>query len=205
MTSTVRPAAVFTTSPGRCASPDGMFSTRPTRPTASTLALRPASAAISPTTAPAPAMSHFMSSIPPAGLMEMPPVSKVTPLPMNATGLPAAFFPFPPAPFHCITTSRASLEEPWATPSSAPMPSFFISFGPSTSTSMPSFSSSLQRSAISSGWRMFGGSETRSRARKTPSATARIGAQAALAAGPASVARATRSSFGLSSSFSVVR
>ena len=31
-------------------------------------------------------MSHFMSSIPPADLMEMPPVSKQTPLPTRATG-----------------------------------------------------------------------------------------------------------------------
>ncbi len=68
-----------------------MFSTSPTRPTASTFALRPASVAIRPITVPAPAMSHFMSSIPPAGLMLMPPVSKVTPLPMNATGFSFAF------------------------------------------------------------------------------------------------------------------
>ena len=37
--------------------------------------------------------------MPPAGLIEMLPVSKVTPLPMNATGA----LPFL-APFHCITT-----------------------------------------------------------------------------------------------------
>ena len=36
--------------------------------------------------APAPPMSHFMSSMPAAGLIEMPPVSKVTPLPTKATG-----------------------------------------------------------------------------------------------------------------------
>src|SRR3712207_7561681 len=48
----------------------------------------------------------------------------------------------------------------------------------------------------------LGGSETRSRARKTPFATARIGAQAALASGTEPVATDTRSSFGLSSSFS---
>ena len=33
-----------------------------------------------------PAMSHFMSSMPAAGLIEMPPVSKVTPLPIKASG-----------------------------------------------------------------------------------------------------------------------
>ena len=33
----------------------------------------------------APLMSPFMDSMPSAGLMEMPPVSKVIPLPMSAT------------------------------------------------------------------------------------------------------------------------
>ena len=125
-------------SPGRCAVPDGMFSTRPTMPTALTLALRPASACIRPITTPAPAMSHFMSSMPPAGLIEMPPVSKVTPLPTKATG---AWFLALGAPFHCMTTRRGGRTLPWPTPSSAPMPSFFICFSPSTSTSTPSFSS----------------------------------------------------------------
>ena len=63
-------------------------------PTASTLALRAASACISPTTQAAPAMSPFISSMLAAGLIEMPPVSNVTPLPTKATGLPS-----PPAPF----------------------------------------------------------------------------------------------------------
>ena len=73
-------------SPGRCALPSGMFSTRPMTPTALTLALRAASACIRPTTQAAPPMSPFMSSMPPAGLIEMPPVSKQTPLPTKATG-----------------------------------------------------------------------------------------------------------------------
>ena len=34
-------------------------------------------------------MSHFMSPMPAAGLIEMPPVSNVTPLPMKATGAAA--------------------------------------------------------------------------------------------------------------------
>ena len=49
----------------------------------------------------APAMSPFMSSMPAAGLIEMPPVSKHTPLPMKATGAS----PFLP-PFQRITTTR---------------------------------------------------------------------------------------------------
>ncbi len=87
-----------------------MFSTRPIAPTALTFALRAASACISPTTQAAPAMSPFMSSMPAAGLIEMPPVSKHTPLPMNATGS-APFLP----PFQRMTTTRLSCAEPWPT------------------------------------------------------------------------------------------
>ena len=58
-------------------------------PTALTLALRAASRRISPITTPAPAMSHFISPMPAAGLIEMPPVSKVTPLPIKASGAAA--------------------------------------------------------------------------------------------------------------------
>ncbi len=57
-------------------------------PTTLTFALRAASSCISPTTQAAPAMSPFMSSMPAAGLSEMPPVSKVTPLPTMAIGSP---------------------------------------------------------------------------------------------------------------------
>ena len=82
----VWPDIEVTTSPGRCALPSGMFSTKPTTPTALTRALRPARHFIRPTTAAEPAMSYFISSMPWLGLMEIPPVSKVTPLPMKATG-----------------------------------------------------------------------------------------------------------------------
>ena len=84
--STDWPDRDMTTSPGRWALPSGMFSTRPSTPTALTRALRPASACMRPATAAAPPMSHFISSMPSAGLMEMPPVSKVTPLPTKAIG-----------------------------------------------------------------------------------------------------------------------
>jgi hypothetical protein len=56
-----------------------MFSTGPTTPTALTLALRAGSSRIKPMTTAEPAMSHFISAIPAAGLIEMPPVSMVTP------------------------------------------------------------------------------------------------------------------------------
>ncbi len=186
-----------------------MFSTSPTRPTTSTFALRPASAAMAPITAPAPAMSHFMSSMPPAGLMEMPPVSKVTPLPTKASGLdlapPFLPLPLPRAPFQRITTMRGSAALPSETPISMPKPSLVISFGPKTSTFRPSFSSARQRSAISAGNSTLGGSLARSRARNTPSATAAIGSHAV--APPAGSAQRMESpaSFGLSSAFSLVR
>src|SRR3546814_11047086 len=99
----VWPDIEVTTSPGRCAVPDGMFSTRATTPTALTFALRPASAANVPITAPAPPISHFISSMPADGLIEIPPVSKQTPLPTKATGLPQLFFVLT---FHCIQTSK---------------------------------------------------------------------------------------------------
>ncbi len=150
-------------------------------------------------------MSHFMSSMPPAGLMLMPPVSKVTPLPMNATGLPLLLRPLPEAPFHCITTMRGSLTLPCATPSSAPKPSRVISLGPSTSTFRPSSVSFLQRSAISAGFSTLGGSLTRSRVRNTPLATPSSGSHAALARGGSPVSSVSLASFGLSSGFSLVR
>ena len=104
MISMVWPDIEVTMSPGRCALPSGMFSTRPMAPTAFTLALRAASACIRPTTQAAPAMSPFMSSMLPAGLIEMPPVSKQTPLPTKAIGLSVLF----DAPFQRITTMRPS-------------------------------------------------------------------------------------------------
>ena len=146
MISMVWPDMVLTMSPGRCALPSGMFSTRPIAPIALTRALRAASACISPTTQAAPAMSPFMSSMPAAGLIEMPPVSKHTPLPMNATGA-APFLP----PFQRMITTRLSCTEPWPTPSSEFMPSFFIAGTSSTSTATPSFFSAAARRANSSG------------------------------------------------------
>ena len=64
--------------------------------------------------------------------MEMPPESKVTPLPTKATGRPRP-------PDQRMTTSCGSRALPWATPKSAPMPSFSMRARPSTSTATPSF------------------------------------------------------------------
>ena len=147
ITSTVWPDMVVTTSPGRWAFPSGMFSTMPRIPTALTLALRAARAAMAPVTAAAPPMSVIISSMPSAGLMLMPPVSKQTPLPMNATGAAAGSL----APFHWITASWLSRTLPWPTPSRAPIPSLAISFSPRISTSRPSSVSFFTRRANSSG------------------------------------------------------
>ena len=67
-----------------------------------------------PATAPAPPMSHFMSSMPSAGLMEMPPVSKQTPLPTKAMG----WADLSAAPFQRITASWLSRMLPCPTASS---------------------------------------------------------------------------------------
>ncbi len=59
-------------------------------------------------------MSPFMSSMPAAGLIEMPPVSNTTPLPMKASGLAR----FDLAPCHCMMATRAGRTLPCATDSS---------------------------------------------------------------------------------------
>ena len=106
------------TSPGRWAFADGMFSTSPTTPTALTRARRPASAAMTPVTAAAPPISHFMSSMPAAGLSEMPPVSNVTPLPTKAIGASSRRG----APCQRMTATRLSRADPWPTANKAPKP-----------------------------------------------------------------------------------
>jgi hypothetical protein len=69
------------TSPGFCALPSGMFSAAQTMAMTRTLGLSRAMARMAPSMAAPPAMSYFIFSILSAGLMEMPPVSKVMPLP----------------------------------------------------------------------------------------------------------------------------
>ena len=91
ITSTVLPLALNSTSPGLIARPPGMFSVAGTIPTTRVGALRSAMARIAHATAAPPAMSSFIRSIPSAGLMEMPPVSNVMPLPTSpSTGLAGA-------------------------------------------------------------------------------------------------------------------
>ncbi len=66
---------MVSTSPGRIALPEGMFSASASQPV--TLTRRPsrAAATTAANTAAAPLMSHFMVSLKPAGFREMPPES----------------------------------------------------------------------------------------------------------------------------------
>ena len=123
-------------------------------------------------------MSPFMSSMPAAGFSEMPPVSKVTPLPTRAIGWP----PFGPAPRHCMTTTWLGFSLPCPTASSAFMPSLCNALSPSTSTCTPTLVSSFARAANSAGPSTLAGSLTRSRASVTPSKIARAATNAWFAA-----------------------
>ena len=86
MTSIVWPDMLRTMSPGLVARPLGMFSQAGTMPTRLSLSCISAAALIAPNTLAAPVMSNFISSMPGGCLSEMPPLSKVTPLPTSATG-----------------------------------------------------------------------------------------------------------------------
>ena len=77
---------LVTTSPGFSARPSGMFSAAGINPTTVMAGCSSARARKVPSTLAAPHMSNFISSISPAGLIEMPPVSKVMPLPTSTTG-----------------------------------------------------------------------------------------------------------------------
>ena len=70
-------------SPGRCARLPGMFSTAGITAVIGMGGFSCASARMVPIMAAPPAMSYFIFSMPSAGLMEMPPVSNVTPLPTS--------------------------------------------------------------------------------------------------------------------------
>ena len=85
--SIVVPFIARSTSPGRMAEPEGMFSVAAIRPWTSTPGLRAGSARMIPSTAAAPDMSSFMRSMPSAVLRSRPPESNVMPLPMIATRL----------------------------------------------------------------------------------------------------------------------
>ena len=87
------PFDACTTSPGFIASPDGMFVVEPMRPTTLIGSSNRPIASMAPSTPAAPHMSNFIHSMPCAGLIEMPPESKHSPLPTSTIGF-ASFAPF---------------------------------------------------------------------------------------------------------------
>ena len=88
ITSIVRPFIAVTTSPGLIAVPLGMFSVAGMTAMNSTGRPSAAMSAAPSSTAAPPPMSSFISSMPLEGLMEMPPVSKVTALPTSPSTSP---------------------------------------------------------------------------------------------------------------------
>ena len=129
MISMVLPRWLLTTSPGFTAVPDGRFSVDGITPVTLSLGFSRPSTSNVPSTAAAPDMSNFMSSMFCAGLIEIPPESNVTPLPISAIGAASAALP---APWYSSTMNRGSSCVPCATASSAPMPSAFIAARSST-------------------------------------------------------------------------
>ena len=89
--------------------PPGMFSVHGAMAMTFTFACSRASAPMAAITLAAPDMSPFIASMFYAGLSEMPPVSKVMPLPMSAIGRPF------PAPRYCSTMNLGGCAEPFAT------------------------------------------------------------------------------------------
>ena len=79
----VLPESEVTISPGRWALLPTMFSTAGTSAVTGMAGFNCAMARMAPSMAAPPAMSYFIFSMPSAGLMETPPVSKVTPLPTS--------------------------------------------------------------------------------------------------------------------------
>ena len=131
-TSMVRPDMLVRISPGLIAPASGMFSHVAIKPTALMPKSSSPMALKVPNTLAAPHISYFISSISAPGLSEIPPVSKVIPLPTNTVGF-CDFLPFK----CCKTIKRGGSTLPCATPKNEPMPNFSISFCPKTSTLKP--------------------------------------------------------------------
>ena len=123
---------LVTTSPGFTAWPSGMFSQAGMSPTTFILGLMVLKALKTPKTLAAPPMSNFISSISPGGLREIPPVSKVMPLPTSTVGA-SDLAP----PWYFSTMKRSGSADPCATDMKEPMPNLATSLGPSTSHDIP--------------------------------------------------------------------
>ena len=132
-------------------------------------------------TAAAPPMSEIMFSMFAPGFSEMPPVSKVTPLPTSATfgaappSAAAVFpaFPSPDLPAQVMRTRRGPRADPPPTAVRPPKPPAASASSSSTSTSTPADSPSFAAaSANTSGYRCDDAVLTKSRAVATASMTA---------------------------------
>jgi hypothetical protein len=133
---------VRTMSPGRLALPLGMFSAAATMPTTLIGSPSRTTACITPNTEAAPHMSNFISSMPGPGLMLMPPVSKVMPLPTSTLGLRDFA-----APVYSMTISLAGCSVPAVTDRKAPMPMERIWRSSTMRTFMRSFSRPILRAS----------------------------------------------------------
>ena len=118
---------LVTTSPGFTAKPSGIFSQAGIKPTTFSFGFSKLKDLKTPSTLAAPPMSNFISSISGAGLIEIPPVSNVMPLPTNTTGASVLA-----APWYFKIMNRRGSAEPWATDMNEPMPNLATSFGPKT-------------------------------------------------------------------------
>ena len=160
ITSIVLPDIAVTMSPGRCARLPGIFSTHGINAVTGIDGFNCAIARIAPIMVAPPAMSYFIFSMPSAGLIEMPPVSNVTPFPTS----PRCAFPLSFSGRYRSTTRHGGCALPIATPSSAPIPSSRIRASSSTSQSRPNWSAiSRADSATPDGPSLFAGSFTNSR------------------------------------------
>ena len=163
--SMVVPFIARSTSPGRMAAPEGMFSVAAIRPWTSTCGLSAGSARMMPSTAAAPDMSSFMRSMPSALLRSRPPESKVMPLPMTATFLRLR------DGVHDRWMNLGGCSLPAATPRNAPMPSFLQSSRSSTCSLIPpALAISAATSARCVGCTSLAGALMRSRANHVASA-----------------------------------
>ena len=121
-------------------------------------------------TAAPPAMSSFIRSMPSAGLIEMPPVSNVMPLPTRPSTGPGGA----PGGSWRNTISRGGSLLPRATPSSRPIPSCAMRSSSRISTlTPPSVASAAARRANSRGVSALPGSLASSRARLLHSPSSR--------------------------------
>ena len=123
----VWPDMEVTMSPGLVAVLLGMFSQVGMTPTTLIGSSISAMACSVPSTLAAPHISYFISSMSAPGLSEMPPVSKVMPLPTSAIG----FCVLAP-PLYSSVISLGGCALPRVTDRKEPMPSFSMSFFSST-------------------------------------------------------------------------